>query len=177
LSVIDHVIDQPTAIRRTESSMNAYLLLVYAHSYLRWAVLALALLVCAASARAWLRSGEWTPAHERLHRTFVAVVDLQFTFGLVLYVWLSPYVHAFYAGPGAAMKDATLRFFGVEHVLSMLVAVSIIHVARVRSKRLPLATLRHRRVLLTTLAALVLMLIAVPWPFLPYGRPLFRAIR
>jgi hypothetical protein len=153
--------------------MNAYLFVLYVHSYLRWGVLALAAIVCAVSARGFMRKGEWTQAHERLHVAFVAVVDAQFTLGALLYLWLSPYVRAFYAAPGA-MKDPTLRFFGLEHVLSMVVAVSIIHFTRVRSKRPATGALRQRRVLLGTLAALVLLLIAIPWPFLPYGRPLLR---
>jgi hypothetical protein len=154
--------------------MNAYLFVLYVHSYLRWGVLAFAAIVCVVSARGFMSGGEWTQAHERLHVAFVAMVDAQFTLGALLYLWLSPYVRAFYAGPGTAMKDATLRFYGIEHVFSMVVAVSIIHFTRVRSKRPAAPALRHRRVLLGTLAALVLILVAIPWPFLPYGRPLFR---
>lgn len=154
--------------------MNAYLFVLYLHSYLRWGVLALAAIASSISAAGWVRGGEWTRANERLHVAFVAAIDAQFTLGALLYLWLSPYVRAFYAGPGSAMKDATLRFFGVEHVFSMVIAVSIIHIARVRSKRLATPALRHRRVLLTTLAAVVVILIAIPWPFLPYGRPLLR---
>lgn len=154
--------------------MNSYLFVLYVHSYLRWAVLALAAIVCSISAGGWVRRGEWTRAHERLHVAFVSAIDLQLTFGALLYLWLSPYVRAFYSAPGSAMKEATLRFFGVEHVFSMLIAVSIIHIARARSRRLSAPGLRHRRVLLSTLAALALILIAIPWPFLPYGRPLLR---
>jgi hypothetical protein len=44
---------------------------------------------------------------------------------------------------------------------------------RVRSKRAA-GPLRHRRVFISTLVALALILIAIPWPFLPYGRPLLR---
>jgi hypothetical protein len=154
--------------------MNAYLFVLYVHSYLRWGVLVLAAIVCSISASGWVRRGEWTRANERLHVAFVAAIDLQFTLGALLYLWLSPYVRAFYGAPGSAMKEATLRFFGVEHVFSMLIAVSIIHIVRVRSKRVATGALRHRRVLLGTLAALTLILIAIPWPFLPYGRPLLR---
>jgi hypothetical protein len=154
--------------------MNAYLFVLYAHSYLRWGVLVLGAIVCSINASGWVRRGEWTRANERLHIAFVAAIDLQFTLGALLYLWLSPYVRAFYAAPGSAVKEATLRFFGVEHVFSMLIAVSIIHIVRVRSKRVATGALRHRRVLLGTLAALALILIAIPWPFLPYGRPLLR---
>ena len=69
--------------------MNGYLLVLYTHSYLRWAVLALACIMCASSARAWRRSGAFTQADERLHLALVAVIDAQFTLGLVLYLWLS----------------------------------------------------------------------------------------
>jgi len=155
--------------------MNGYIVVLYTHSYLRWVLLALACGLCIACARARRGDGEWTRAHERLHVAFVGAFDLQFTLGLILYLWLSPYARAFYANPGAGMKDATLRFFGVEHVFSMLIAISIVHIGRVRSKRVHGAA-RHRRVLLFTIALLVLLLIAIPWPFLPYARPLLRGL-
>jgi hypothetical protein len=152
------------------------MIVLFAHSYMRWAVLALACAVVAATAVGASRKLAWTRVHERVHVALVGATDLQFTLGLLLYLWLSPFVRGFFADPGSAMKNPVLRFFGLEHVLAMVVAVAVLHVGRTRSKRSAEARLRHRRALVSTLIALLLFAIAVPWPFLPYGRPLVRAL-
>lgn len=154
--------------------MSLYEIVLLAHSYLRWLLVIVLVVVIARSIRGWLGPREWSPLDERLHLGLVAGVDLQFLLGLVLYVFLSPITQAFFTAPGLGMKDATLRFFGVEHLLAMFVMIVVIHVGRVMSKRAKTPKLRHRRVWTTTLAALLLVLISIPWPFLKYGRPIFR---
>ena len=44
--------------------------------------------------------------------------------GLLLYVGLSPDVALAFANPAAAMRDPVLRFFFVEHLAGMLIAVT-----------------------------------------------------
>ena len=73
------------------------------------------------------------------------------------------------------MRDTTLRFFGVEHLTSMLIAIVLVHVGRARGKRAA-ADRRSGTVLRWTLASLVFVLIGIPWPFLRYGRPLARGL-
>jgi hypothetical protein len=71
------------------------------------------------------------------------------------------------------MKDAQLRFFSVEHFATMLIAVAVAHVGRVRSKRRE-GRLRYRSTVITQTLWLVLTLIAIPWPGLDVARPIFR---
>jgi hypothetical protein len=153
---------------------SVYVITLLAHSYLRWALL-VALLVLIA--RAWIgfRSGRsWSQADERTHVITVSLIDVQLLLGLMLYLGLSPYVRAFWAQPALGMHQAGLRFFGVEHLFSMLIALLIIHVARVRSKRAANGKLRHRTVFISTLLALLVICVGIPWPALHYGRPLVR---
>jgi len=103
----------------------------------------------------------------------VGSIDLQFSLGLVLYCFLSPFSSAFLADLARAIKEPTLRFFGLEHVFVMLPAVALAHIARVRSKRRA-GVPRQRLVWILTAVALLLILVGVPWPFLRYGRPLLR---
>lgn len=154
---------------RYVAAVTAYEVCLYLHSYLRWVVLALLVVVVARAAR----GRAWTPADEGIHVAAVASVDLQLLLGLVLYVGLSPITSAFFSAPGASMRDTTLRFFGVEHLTSMALGIIALHVGRARSKRVP-GEHRQKTVLRWTLAALVCVLIGVPWPFLRYGRPLAR---
>jgi mono/diheme cytochrome c family protein len=154
--------------------VNLYPVALYAHSYLRWVVLVLAVVVIG---RAWMgerRDRPWSSPDERLHAALVGLVDLQFLLGLLLEVFLSPITRALFANPAAGMKDPVLRFFGVEHMVGMVLAVAAVHVGRVASKHAPTPRGRHRRLWVSTTVALVLMILATPWPALRYGRPLFR---
>jgi hypothetical protein len=145
------------------------------HSLVRWLFLGLALLLVTRSFFGWRRGREPSHVDERLHVAFVASTDLQLVLGLGLYLFLGPFARAVFSAPARAMKDATLRFFGVEHVSVMLLVVVLVHVGRVRARRAPSSSVRQRRVFATTLAALLLTLVAIPWPFLRHGRPLLRA--
>ncbi|MEO6010063.1 MAG: hypothetical protein ABIU38_18605 [Vicinamibacteraceae bacterium] len=144
------------------------------HSWIRWAVLALLVLVVM---RGWQgRRGlwAWSAGNERLHVALVAVADVQLVIGLWLYLGASPFVQAFLSDVGVNIHNRLLRFFGLEHVTMMLVAIACIHIGRARSKSAPDPRQHHRRAFAWTLAALILVLASIPWPFLPVARPLFR---
>jgi hypothetical protein len=105
---------------------------------------------------------------------FMTLLDIQMLLGLLLYLVLSPFTAEAMKDFGAAMRNPGLRFFAVEHLALMLAAVVLAHLGRAlaRKAKSP-AVKRHRRFLCFGLATLA-MLIAIPWPGLPNGRPLFR---
>lgn len=152
-----------------------YVLTLLAHSYTRWAVLITVLLVSVRCAHGWVRGRPWTRADELAHKALVVAVDWQFTLGVILYLFLSPNSRVFFTHLKLGYGDPTLRFFGLEHPLAMITAVSLVHLGRERSgKRCGLD--RHRTVFRWTFGALLVFAIAIPWPFLTYGRPLLRAL-
>lgn len=155
--------------------MTLYSIVLFAHSWLRWVALVLAVLVLVRSFAGWRQQQPWRPLDERLHVFLVATIDTQLLLGLLLYAFLSPLSMLFWQDIGAAMKESSIRFYGVEHVFSMILAIAVLHIGRARSKRAASDTLQHRLVFLTVLVALVLIAIGIPWPGLPYGRALFRA--
>jgi Na+-driven multidrug efflux pump len=154
--------------------MNGYAVVLFAHSYVRWALVALVAVVLVRALLGWRGARVWARADERLHVALVACANLQFTLGVVLYLFLSPFSHAFFDDPAVAVKVAALRFFGLEHPVMMLIAVALVHIGRARSRKAATDALRHRRVFATTLAALVVLCLALPWPFTDYGRPWLR---
>jgi len=87
----------------------------------------------------------------------------------------SPVVAAARAAGGAAMKDPVSRFWFVEHGVTALVGVVLVHVGYGMAKRgAPdlTANVRYRRAALMFGLALVCFLVATPWPFRLVGRPL-----
>lgn len=156
--------------------MTTYGIALFLHSSLRWFVVIASALLSLRSFTAWRSQRDWEATDERVHVAVVAIFDAQLALGLLLYIFLSPLPWTFFAHLSAGLKDPTLRFFGMEHELAMLVATIIIHIGRVRAKRAKTDLLRHRAVWITTVCALLLVVIAVPWPSLPYGRPLLREL-
>jgi hypothetical protein len=152
-----------------------YGLTLLLHSWVRWLLLALALVVLLRSLRGLRTQQAWSARDERWLRVFMGLLNLQFLFGLSLYVALSPIVRAALRDPSAAMKSAVLRFFGVEHLTAMLIALTVAHVGMARARRAADAHARHRRTLFTIVGFLLAVVIGIPWPFRPYGRPLVRS--
>ena len=143
------------------------------HSWLRWAVLVLFVIVVFRAWQGRTGFGAWLPLDERLHTALVGVVDLQVLVGVLLYA-VSPFAQAFVGDLGTTIHNRELRFFGLEHVTMMLAGVALVHVGRARSRRVTDERLRFRRVFAWTLAALLVVLSSIPWPFFPVARPLFR---
>ncbi|MBA2260939.1 MAG: hypothetical protein H0W18_18780 [Acidobacteria bacterium] len=115
----------------------------------------------------------WTPADDRSLRLSVISLDVQFLLGLLLYFVLSPFTREAMSDMGAAMRSPGLRFFAVEHVAGMLIAITLAHVGAVRIRKAA-PERRHRLAAIFFILALLAVLASIPWPGLPAGRPLFR---
>jgi hypothetical protein len=153
-----------------------YTALLFLHSWLRWAVLLLGLLALGRALVGVRTRRPFTPVDDSRGRLFVLGLDVQFLVGLVLYLWASPFTTAAFLDLGNAMRNPPLRFFVVEHVFGMVAALGFAHVGRVRLRRAADSVQRHRTALIFFGLALVVILVSIPWPGLPAGRPLFRGL-
>lgn len=156
--------------RGTMCSM-LYTVLLFAHSWWRWVVLLAALIVIVRLIRAGVEP--WGNPDKRWMRVLVSAVDIQFLLGLSL-MFTSPVTQAAFASFGAAMKDPVLRFFTVEHTTAMILAVASIHVGAVRARKAVTGSTARKRVMMHLFLAIVLVLLAIPWPWMAYGRPFIR---
>lgn len=170
-SIAEAAIAAPKPKNDKKNRMYGFVLI--AHSWLRYVVLALGVLMIALAARALGARASWSVRDERFHKAFLSALDTQLLLGALLYLWLSPVSSAAFADFGAAMKNAPLRFFGLEHAVTMFIAIAVAHIGKVRAQKRPQA-LRARTVLVFQLIWLALTCAAIPWPVLDVGRPLFR---
>lgn len=154
--------------------MNGYVIALWLHSCVRWALLVALVVVVAASWLGLRKQDAWTQRQERWLRALVGLSELQFAIGVLLYLVWSPFAAAFMQSPGTTMKEHTIRFFGLEHPTMMIIAVALLHVGRARSKKMSERRDKHRAVFRWTLAALLVVLTSIPWPGLRHGRPLLR---
>ena len=149
-----------------------YSLILLLHSWLRWAVLLAGFVVVA---RALARGGRpWTPTDERAGSWFVITLDLQFLLGALLYFALSPITRQAFDDFGAAMRTSGIRFWAVEHLFGMVIAIALAHVGKSRIRKAATDARRHRLALIFFGLALLAVLVSIPWPAMPNGRPLFR---
>jgi len=151
-----------------------YSAFLIAHSWVRWLVVVTALAACGVYLGGWLGRRTWTTWAARIGMLFVMAMDLQVLLGLILYLALSPITSSALRDFGAAMSNEVTRYWAVEHVLFMVLGFIIAHVGLVMTRRASTDGQRYRRGMFFFGLATLLLLIAIPWPFLSYGRPLFR---
>ena len=150
-----------------------YPLLLTLHSWLRWVVLLLGVL---AVVRALAGRGgrPWSRADDSIGKWFISSLDVQFLVGLILYAGLSPITQAAFANFGAAMRTPGLRFFAVEHLVGMVIAIAVAHVGRVKIRAATDHRRRHALAAIYFGIALIVLLASIPWPGMAAGRPLIR---
>src|SRR5215470_4217661 len=142
------------------------------HSWLRWAVIATALIAILGGIIGVARRGQWTPADDRAGFWFITTLDLQLLLGLALYFFLSPFTTEAMKDFGAAMKTPGLRFWAVEHIMMMFIAVIAVHVGRVLSRKAPTPEKARARLFMAVAIATAAMVAGIPWPGTAAGRPL-----
>ena len=145
--------------------------LLVVHSLLRWVVLLTGLAAAGRGMAGW-GGRPWKPADARAGRFFIIALDVQFLIGLLLYVIFSPTVGLAMRNVGVAMRDPVQRFFLVEHALGMIVAIALAHIGQSKFRKTTDEGRRHRLAAVFFTLALIIILLSIPWPGMPAGRPL-----
>lgn len=151
-----------------------YTLFLTVHSWVRWGLVLVAAALFVRSVYALRRGRAYSDLDKRLAQGFAGLLNVQFVLGITLYVLLSPLVRAGLSDLGAAMASSPVRFFVIEHQFAALIAIGIGHVGLTRARKASEDRGRHRSILWGAGGCLLMILIAIPWPALPYGRALFR---
>jgi uncharacterized membrane protein YozB (DUF420 family) len=149
--------------------MDLYTVVLSLHNLVRWVVIILAILAFVRAYLGWLGSRPWTEQDRRIGSFFAMSVDVQLLLGLLLYFFLSPLTRQALQDFGAAMSNPGLRFFGLEHIFYMIVAVILVHLGSVFSRRAKPDTSKHRIAAILYTLAVVVILVGIPW-----DRPLLR---
>lgn len=128
--------------------------LLHAHSGLRWVVL---VLLIAAIAQAFgNKNTRLTNENRKIPMFALIFTHIQLLIGLVLYAGVSGKVNF-----GNAFADASTRFYTVEHLVGMLIAIVLITIGHSKAKKSgsfkPISTFY--------LIGLIVMLASIPWPF------------
>jgi hypothetical protein len=133
--------------------MNTLILL---HSITRYLVLIALLGVIIQSLVGMLQSKPYGNLENKAGLYLFIFTHTQLLLGLILY-FTSPSV----IFSGASMKDSVARYWLVEHSLMMLIAIVLITMARITSKKMTNDNAKHKRLFIFNSLALVLIILAI----------------
>jgi hypothetical protein len=93
------------------------------------------------------------------------LMHLQLLMGIVL-LFVSPRIEAAYANASNMMQVEALRFFGMEHLIGMIIAVALITMGQAKTKKDITAKAKYKGLLMFYGLALLIIFISIPWPFM-----------
>lgn len=125
-------------------------ILVRAHSGLRYVVLGL---LIAAIYTAFTRKSDPNASYSKVYLWAMIATHTQFLIGLILY-FTSPKVNF------GMMAEKLYRFYSVEHITGMLIAIVLITIGHRQAKNL-----NHGKTFAYYGIGLLIILASIPWPF------------
>lgn len=151
-----------------------YFTLIALHSLVRWLLLASLLFAIYRSYRGWLGRKGYFKLDNVLRVSTVTLAHVQLMIGVTLY-FISPLIKTFLNNYSATKGIRDIRFFGMEHSLVMVIAVTFITIGASKARRRPLAGQKFKLMAIWFTIALVIIFVSIPWPFSPMAsRPWFR---
>jgi len=151
-----------------------YIYLLSIHSVFRWLVLAGLVYSVYRAWRGYQGGLAFSAADNSLRHWTATLAHIQLLLGFVLY-FNSPLVQYFLSDTRNAVKQPELLFFGILHIGLMFISVVVLTIGSALAKRRESDRDKYRTMLFWFSAALLLIFIAVPWPFSPLAsRPWLR---
>lgn len=136
--------------------------LVFVHSLLRYGVLFTVAAAGILHLRAFLQKRPILTYERSLSVVAVVLCHAQLVIGLILYLMnFNTYKN---------MVGEVGRFWKMEHLGTMLVAIALVTIGRASAKRAKDERVKQKRIAIFFLIALALILWAIPWPFTEIGR-------
>ncbi len=115
-----------------------YNILKSAHSGWRYVVLALLVIAVIQALSGWFGKKDYTESNRKLNVFTLISAHIQLLFGLVLY-FLSPLTK----GPAS---EAIYRYWKMEHISLMILAVVLITIGNAKSKKVADAVEKHKKI-------------------------------
>ena len=147
--------------------------LLHLHNFLRWVII---ILLFVNIVRLMMSSGKPFVAADKKYSLFLMIAaHLTLLLGLYQY-FFGGNGFAYFQNFGAAevMKNGVYRYWAVEHITSMIIAIVLITIGHITLKRSTSDSTKKRRAMFLFIAALLVIFIMAPWPFREVGiaRPL-----
>jgi drug/metabolite transporter (DMT)-like permease len=150
-----------------------YITLLTLHSLLRWIVLALLLFAVYIAATGYFKKRVFSGTDNAVRHWTATAAHIQLLIGMILY-FKSPVVKAWWKIKGSLLPF-DYKFFSLLHLVLMFAAIVVLTVGSAKTKREMTDQKKFSTMLIWFVVALLLILIAIPWPFSPLvKRPYIR---
>ncbi|WP_153392196.1 hypothetical protein [Chryseobacterium vaccae] len=151
-----------------------YQTLTFLHSLFRWIVLLSLIYSIWIAFRGYFYQKTFGKKEDSVRHWTATIAHIQLVLGIVLYS-RSPIVKYFWKNFSESKASLDLLFFGLIHILLMITSVVLITIGSALAKRKETDREKFRTMLIWYFIALVLIFMAIPWPFSPLAnRPYFR---
>lgn len=144
------------------------------HSLFRWLVL---LSLCYAIFRAYkgyTSKSEFSFFDNKVRHWTATIAHIQLILGILVYI-KSPIIKYYFSDFSSLVNNWDLTFFGLVHLILMISAILLVTIGSAKAKRKKAATEKFKTILVLYSIALIMILIAIPWPFSPLAnRPYIR---
>jgi hypothetical protein len=149
-------------------------ILIFLHSLIRWFVLVTLLYSIYRAYKGYSHRLTFEDTDNSWRHWTATITHIQLIIGILLYS-KSVTVRSFFAGLGSRYHITEPVFFGMIHIGLMLTAIIMVTVGSAMAKRKKADQDKFKTMLIWFGAALLLILIAIPWPFSPLAqRPYLR---
>lgn len=151
-----------------------YTILLQFHSLFRWLVLFALLLALFRSFTGYYKQTVFTKTDNAIRHWTATLSHIQLVIGMLLYTQ-SPFVTYFYDTYKTDKLTIEALFFGAIHIVLMFFTIVFISIGSAKAKRVTADRDKFKTMLVWFFIALVIIFIAIPWPFSPLAnRPLLR---
>jgi hypothetical protein len=124
--------------------------------------------------KGYFSNKEFSKKDNSVRHWTATIAHIQLVLGITLYSQ-SPVIRYFWKNFNEAKESFDLLFFGLIHILLMLFSIILITIGSAISKRKSTNKEKFKTMLIYFIIALLVIFIAIPWPFSPLAnRPYFR---
>jgi hypothetical protein len=153
---------------------TVYTITLFLHSWNRWLILVAGVIVIASAIKGISSKSDYSLFQRKWALIFLSSLHLQLLIGLIMYFFLSPIIALALSDFGATMKDSVLRFWAVEHAFVNIIAIGLAQTGSILVKRRTDSSGKHKRTLIWSGIALLLILAMIPMGMMGVERPWFR---
>lgn len=151
-----------------------YQTLTFLHSTVRWLVLLSLMFSILRAYKGYFKDLKFSASDNTLRHWTATIAHIQLMLGIALYSQ-SPIVKYFWKNFQVAKESFDLLFFGLIHIVLMLISITLITIGSAMAKREVSEKKKFRTMLIYYDIALIIIFLAIPWPFSPLAnRPYLR---
>ena len=151
-----------------------YEILLNLHSWLRWLVLGMAVVVIYNNYNGWKSGLVYSDKDKKLNTYLMLLLHSQLVIGLALYFGVSPMMKDIMANFGGSMKDSAQRFWSVEHMMGLVIGIIVAQIGASKAKKQSTDAQKFKTGFMWFTIAILIIILMIPFGIWNVERPMFR---